>query len=258
MGPVTRGANEKNDDILTYLKSEEFANFISSIVKIETQKLLSEIDELKKEIRVLKDSNIEVVRLFDGFIIPSKNITHKFADIPDVSRLKKSVSFADAAKTVGELKQDSKIKTSTKRTPNNVVDVRTTSDSSPSDKPVTTHDGGKWTPVISKKKIRKNIGIVGTDKNTSTIKGVAKLCHLHVYRLDPIMTAEQLSTYLKSKGVDDVKCAQLNSKFPESYSSFKVSASNKFLDALMKPEIWPEDVCVNRFFSHLVKKDNKT
>ncbi|KAI4467923.1 nucleolar complex protein 3 [Holotrichia oblita] len=73
---------------------------------------------------------------------------------------------------------------------------------------------GKWSEVVKRKKKFKKINVVvGINKANTDIIGVAKFCHLRVYRLAPDMQANQLSEYLKSKNITDITCEPMtNSK----------------------------------------------
>lgn len=258
MAPITRGT-EKCDEVISFLRGEEFRSLIASIVNRETSNLLSTISDLRREVNSLKESNIELVRLFDGtnFNVKPRSIVKDVSYSKDI-QTKKSVSFAEATKTTSDKKRVNGEKPVSGGTC--VIDTSVPSTTANLCKAINDPD---WSTVMRgknnyKKNNKKISAIIGSDKAVSSIKGVAKLCHLHVYRLDPAMTAEQLTEFLTAKEVAGVKCEQLKSKFPESYSSFKVSASNKFQDALMQADFWPEDVCVNRFFFRLKKRDETT
>ncbi|CAH0563145.1 unnamed protein product [Brassicogethes aeneus] len=106
----------------------------------------------------------------------------------------------------------------------------------------------EWKTVINKKNKPKQ----STNKNiiygkNSNIQGVPKLAHLHVYRIDPKTTPNELTDMLK-KNIPEVKCESLTQKYPELYSSFKVSFYEDNFSKAMDPELWPFCACINRFF----------
>lgn len=78
-----------------------------------------------------------------------------------------------------------------------------------------------------------------------------------MYNLDPELTADELSNYLRSKKIDTVECELLKSKYPDRYSSFKVSFPSKYFEEVNRPEFWPENTCVNRFLFHLSRKQQE-
>lgn len=111
-----------------------------------------------------------------------------------------------------------------------------------------------WTLVQRKKAPRrKATTIEGTNAN-AVIKGVVKQAHLHVFRLAPETTEEQLENYLRDKNFENVTCKKIASKHPNVYSSFKVSVLESELEKIKSPEIWPQGVCVDRFLFRLQKQ----
>lgn len=264
MPPATRANPNKDEDPVINLKINELKDLITSIVQKETNGLQTLINELKNEVQILRESNIELIGLltnknYQMNIDVSKNIK---APVPSDWKKTGSGSFSNAAKS--------------RNTPQeNIVDLRSsTSAVEPvrkkdiniipkEDTIVNNNDNElqsseKWTTVMKKKKSKKLNVIVGSNKENSTVKGVGKFCYLHVYRLAPSMKSDDIINYLKSVNISDVQCEQLNSRFPDIYSSFKVSAPAKYLEDLTKPETWPEGVCVNRFFRHLRKNQHVT
>ncbi|KAK9752737.1 hypothetical protein QE152_g3937 [Popillia japonica] len=70
MPPSLRSNGDKNEDLISFMKSEEFTEIIDSIVNKQVKHLNEIINELKSEIQVLKESNIDLIRLL------TKNKTH--------------------------------------------------------------------------------------------------------------------------------------------------------------------------------------
>lgn len=249
---VTRTNLDKKDETLVTMKISELNEVTSSIVKKETDNLLSVINELKTDVQNLKESNIELIKL-----LTNKNTASYVLENPNKPRSsdrKKPTSLANVFINKKPAQQN-------KVLPSPEIQSRL----EPSDhvagvdKASVEETDGKWSEVVKRKKKFKKIDvIVGNSKANTDIKGVAKFCHLHVYRLAPDMQANQLSEYLKSKNITDITCEPMTSKFPNVYSSFKVSAPAKYFEDLMKPETWPDEVCVNRFFQHLHKQQRTT
>lgn len=107
-----------------------------------------------------------------------------------------------------------------------------------------------WTDVV-KRKQRNHHTLVGkkvsTDSNVLKVKGVPKTVALHVYRLAPSTTTEELVNFLKAD-IPVISCEKLNSRHPDQYSSFKIEISEIHLKSALNPEIWPDNACVRRFF----------
>ncbi|CAG9815964.1 unnamed protein product [Phaedon cochleariae] len=78
---------------------------------------------------------------------------------------------------------------------------------------------GEWQTVHPKKNRKRKNLIVG--ENTEKIKGVPKFTYLHVCRVDPATTSQDLICQLKTV-FPEVTCESLNSKHPTIYSSFKL------------------------------------
>ncbi|CAG9813564.1 unnamed protein product [Phaedon cochleariae] len=100
-----------------------------------------------------------------------------------------------------------------------------------------------WTEVVRRKPKRNCI--IG--KNEESLKGVPKNITLHVCRLNPQTTTEDL-TNLLIRNFPEVKCEALNSRFPTLYSSYKVTLFETNFKKAMNPEVWPFGACISRFF----------
>ena len=113
-------------------------------------------------------------------------------------------------------------------------------------------DDHVWQTVNKRRDLRKkkkSNTILGEATETgSSIRAVPRLGYLHVYRLQPDTTTADLDGYMQSKSITDAKSRKLSSKHPDEYSSFMVSFPIGQLDAIQKPEFWPNGVRINRFF----------
>lgn len=97
-----------------------------------------------------------------------------------------------------------------------------------------------------------------TGKNEATTGGLNSgqlLSFLHVYKLHPHTTEVELNNYLK-QAFPEVTSEKLNSRYPNYYSSFKVTIHEEHLNTAMDPSFWPKGVLVNRFF-HKRKTQDK-
>lgn len=93
-----------------------------------------------------------------------------------------------------------------------------------------------WQTVTSGKK-RKSFRralVVGNYSRVSNIEGIEKYKPLHVTNLKPDTTAEELLTFLQPN-FTDAKCEALKSKYPESYSSFKVLIAKSQFEKALDP-----------------------
>lgn len=110
-----------------------------------------------------------------------------------------------------------------------------------------------WATVVYKHRRKPTRGqqtIVGEMKSgdgPATLKAIPRLAHLHVYKLEPNTTADEVQKFLKDR-FPEVKCEPMKSKYPELYASFKVTVDMSNLDEAMNPSVWPQGTCINKFF----------
>ncbi|KAJ4448109.1 hypothetical protein ANN_10121 [Periplaneta americana] len=108
----------------------------------------------------------------------------------------------------------------------------------------------KWTTVVKRgvKQAEPQKRIVVNGKNInkdSKLKTVPKKAFLFVTRLDPTTTSNMLTDFVKDI-FPEVICDSLESKYPEYYSSFKVTINMENLDKALNPDLWPAGVLVTR------------
>lgn len=219
-----------NDNTMEFLKSNEFTNIISEIVKRETEMILKEVKELKQEVIILRESNIELINLLTN----TKKINE--------CREKDAEVFKSANNTNKKLENEevnpkngnyNKIKESSKDTIKN-------SNSTVS----------KWTTIKNReqKENNRSQGIVGKGNNKEgPLKAADKKITLYISRLQPNTTLEDITSFLKND-FPEVICENGQSKYPAHYSSFKITISDSNYNSIMNPDIWPKGIYINRFF----------
>lgn len=109
-----------------------------------------------------------------------------------------------------------------------------------------------WKSVKSRKH-RRSV-LVGDNKESSVVKGVPRFVHLHVYRVSPETTAEDLTGMLKVN-FPEVVCETLVPRHPGVYASFKVSVFGHNFKTAMNASLWPQGACISRFFFPRKDKD---
>lgn len=102
----------------------------------------------------------------------------------------------------------------------------------------------KWN-LVQKQHSRKQ-RIIG-NKQVSEIKTVPKFASIHVYRLHPDTTTEDVEGLLKPI-FPELECEKLAAKHKNLYASFKVSVYNHNFSKAMEPSIWPMGAVVGKFF----------
>nr|CAI5831557.1 unnamed protein product [Callosobruchus analis] len=108
--------------------------------------------------------------------------------------------------------------------------------------------GGTWQHVNRKRSKPRRSLVVGGDSDTSVIKGVEKKVVLHVSRVDPKADVRGMESFLKTN-FREVIVEKISSKFPEVYSSFKVTIPESDFPLAMDASKWPKNSSVNRFFN---------
>lgn len=133
----------------------------------------------------------------------------------------------------------------------------------PTNYKTTEHDQEKkemseWTQVPYKKLKRKpNRTLVTGDYAGSTnVQGIERLRPFHVTNLRPDTTAEDLVSFLRQNFSGNVMCEPLKSRFPESYSSFKVMIPASEYSKAVSPSNWPKHANVRHFFRQKVPNQN--
>lgn len=108
----------------------------------------------------------------------------------------------------------------------------------------------KWDKLNHNKRTFSRKTIVGENEdiniNGKQYEVVKKYKSLHVYRLDPKVSAADLEKFL-TPNFPEIKCEVLQSKHPELYSSFKVSVFQQNLDQAMNPKTWPKGAHIQPF-----------
>lgn len=90
--------------------------------------------------------------------------------------------------------------------------------------------------------------IVGTNMTNTNIKTIAKLGHLHVYRMHPDTSEANLTEFLSDTAPDiPFNCVLLNKQ--KHTASFKVSYPLNFNDKVYDDKIWPAGAAIRRFIA---------
>lgn len=246
MAPGLRSSERSDDAVMCFLRSSEFTEIISNIIKSETSPLREEITALRSELNILKESNIELIKLLSLKSVNLKNIPvnndRKISENPNAIK----VTYADKVSTnKNPGKKFFKNNTANKTDADHAENIDTQNTSAPKSNSM----GNKLV-----KNAKFNVVYGTADKNCS-IKAVRRFSHFHVSRLDPNLTVEELLQYLQGRDIANAKLEKLQSKYPEQYSSFKVSVPSDQVQDVLNPELWPTDTCINRFFFRVWQKN---
>lgn len=240
--------------VIDFLKSEEFVDIIKATVKNETDLLQKQIEKLNQEVIILRESNIELVNLLTNIrqgnipsetgIFKNKNNNNSILNVKqgEANIYKNSTQKTDNKK--GDKKFDKNIETAKNETFLQKEDE-------PSTKESHTLENNKWEFPKRRQRRNRNTTIYGRAAEDTTFKGVMKYIDYHVYRLPPNCNINEVVSHLASKNITDIKCEKMISKYPDEYSSFKISVAIKHDREFRNPNIWPEYVVINRFLARL-------
>lgn len=115
-------------------------------------------------------------------------------------------------------------------------------------------------PVITqthKNKRKLLVGNADDDRGNLNLKSakITKMSHFHITNCDPETTLEDFSAYLKTI-LPLTQVEMLKSRNPLQYSSFKISVPTEDVPKILKSELWPSGVVINKFFRSKIQ--NKT
>lgn len=114
--------------------------------------------------------------------------------------------------------------------------------------------------VVSRKRsthVRNRPLVVGSFSGSTSVEGVEKFKAFHVSNLKPSTTVEDLQSFL-NKNFAIAKCEKLSSKYPDSYSSFKVLIPDSDYEKALDGSNWPNKANVHRFFRPRVVNNQTT
>lgn len=234
MRDTRSSGSQENPSIEKFLKSNEFQKIISKAVKIETKILMEKVCELKEEMTILRKSNIDLIKL----------LTNSKETPPPRQEKQEHLMVKRVDQTFGNI---TKSKVSLCRREEKVETIPECNEEIVSNIYPESNKKSDWSIVQSKKRSGKSNGIVGKDNGNGKIKAAERKTQLYVSRLHPSTTVSDLTDFLKDK-FPEVHCEQGRSKFPESYSSFKVTINEANHNVAMNPELWPVGIYINKFF----------
>lgn len=255
-------SGEKSDrgdeSVMNFLKSAEFVQIITDIVEKKTLPLQEEISALRNEIKVIKESNIELIKLLTSQNA-NQNIFNKKEKENIVSSLKcdSKVTYADKASSNKNPSKNTIVKET--ENINNVFFSRDKNKDKNNNKDISKQATDITNPTNDKNKDRRKTNVIyGTADSSCTIKAVTRYKHFHVFRLDPELSTDALADYLRGMKISGSRVEKLQSKHPDEYSSFKLSVPANHAEDVLNPNLWPKDTCINRFFFRKTDKNTKT
>ena len=109
-------------------------------------------------------------------------------------------------------------------------------------------DGALHT-ASQRRQARRRKPITGTRAAMGKLKGAPEPSRdLFVYRVDKLVTDEDISSYLSDNGVE-VRAIKLVSNSESRFASFKVELKVSDINKVLASDFWPEGICVRRFYT---------
>nr|CAI5847405.1 unnamed protein product [Callosobruchus analis] len=109
------------------------------------------------------------------------------------------------------------------------------------------HGVGNWQVVKGRHHQRRNSLVVGDGPDSSVAKGVPKKVSLHVTRIHPSTKFHEMQEMIKTN-FPEASVEQIQSKYPEDYSSFKVTIFQSNFPQALNVNKWPKNTIINGFF----------
>lgn len=265
--PETRSGLTSSEVVIAFIKSEEFSLIIRQSVASITREYDNRISALQNEIKILRESNIDMVNMMTNFPGGSRDIIVN----GNVDRFNRSKNTS-ICKTVRNEKVDSK---KSEKSSDKQIRVHKKPEEFPKLKIHQTEiakerDGAisaevneedddnfdEWKSQRSQRRhFKRNSNIiVGKLNEKAKFKGVTRFIDYHVFNCERDLTVDKLKNYLiQDVKISEVSCEKMASKHPERYSSFKVSVPENCVNIFKNPDIWPEYVCINRFNNRFLR-----
>lgn len=101
---------------------------------------------------------------------------------------------------------------------------------------------------IQKRRQSRRFVVGGNNDEAIEIKAIPKYVSLHVTRLRPNTKPEELKKMLLNE-FPEVQCESHLSKYPELYSSMKVTIKQEHFKKAWRKSVWPEGALVSKFFA---------
>lgn len=214
------------NNITINITIEELKDIISTTVKEHTVALISEIKDLKQQINVLKESNIDMIRLYS-----SNSTIHNTYDQNFIDNLNETNLSAD---TIVENESTTIKKKSDKKEYKNKFTERSAGNRIALAKKIVIGTGGNEEDIQSDN--------IADEENFASKRRL----WIYVGRCKPTSTPDDIKNYLKRRIPDHgFTITKLDSQGRN--LSYKVETDMELENQLYTPSFWPKGVIVKRF-----------
>lgn len=127
--------------------------------------------------------------------------------------------------------------------------TRSQTDNTQVTQPTVLNRNEDWNVVSHKRSFRKRKQtlVVGNCSENLSVEGIGRFSIFHVTNLKPETTEKNLQEFLVQK-FSFVQCEKLTSRYPKSYSSFKVLIPSSEYEKALNGSNWPNNANIHRFF----------
>lgn len=258
-------APNKDDMLPEGLQEKSFVDLINQAINAAILPLLSEISQLKQEVRDLRQSNIDLIRCvsnapFTNFGV-NKRVQdqvqqHCPADFTNSNIKTKDqisgplVSDDSSAGKVSKLYNASTNKSSSSSLLNNlpkVEDANNNDSKSLLNKDEIDNDG--FTTVARKSRVNRYIRGKNVDSTNAKIKAVNKPFVGYVGNLLPGTSVEEVNSFLALTFPLEYFTTEMLPKRDNAKSvSFKITMDHSISDQFLKAETWPVGILIKKFY----------
>lgn len=230
-------------DIVHKVVSELLPSILQQVLGDRISANDSKINEVKVAVENLRDTNVDLIKLFDQGQPPK---VHAPPNQSSYRRVNKQLSLevGGSSKRL-EANRISNMQPKTPISPPDPLNL------GPPAVPVSVEK-----PTAKKKK--ESVSVIGTRKDFradhSAFSSVERRQWLYIGRASPETTEDDILNYAKKTlEVEDVRCHLLTAN--EDSSSFKLGVRESVLRNLLNPALWPQGIAVREF---LPRSRNKT
>lgn len=236
---ITRKTGNADENlIINFLESKAFSNIIDKSVNKHICELLDKINKLETEVKILRESNIDLIRL-----LTNSERTDNFVKNDAQSLFNNSMETIKSNETVIEQNIESNINTLTRN--------------------CKAGDDNEYTLVRKNKKEHRRDELKNQNKNTHEKKiitgsstehndkisfgGRERKIWLHVSRCEPEVQVEDIKNYLEDKCSGRQFIVEPLQKRGYPSYSFKIGAPSDLESMLYSACFWPRNIQIKEF-----------
>lgn len=265
VGSKSGGENTKNEEnvIIAFLESDRFKDILKSSLNCEIIALKEEVNNLRDEVKILKESNIDLIKLLTARRIEGPSIVTfespigSKADNVKMNKNNSKSTFAELF-TNGEKKKSEEVHKNVTVKPRELKNLDKLNGTNINIEPKKFNDPGvnEWVEVKRKNRMqRSNQGIRGKADSCQGLSAAVKKISLYAGNFAINTEADKICDHLKVKFPGESINVEILPKREEALSlAFKITLNESLQDRLYDENLWPNGVVVRRFFRPKIKR----